>query len=544
MRKIVFFIVVLFLFTSVTAIGLNASVTNTIKEPNISINVIHKDTSSAPVFAVKSTKISLKRDMLPLTDTPIANLPEDEIHPSIANGGGVYFAGYSYAPSIIERNVYIVLSSDGITWVPFVHIEGDDISDYPAFDHWAGGRFCGTFVGTEALQYLLDAHDVTDPEVPIDLIYWDWSDDGWSDFREFDIACHNSQNEWEYGVMSTVATTDYGDWDVVDGPHMFFRSPDEEGTGYISWEVIPGCAHSAASIDKMKDFSYIVYDNYDGVSWDILVWKRDFSDPLEGESEIMEIESDYWAQYPTVAAENDVVIVIAESDEHLNKDLVCYYSNDGGTNFETSYVTDTPEDETSPDLLMVGGNKASVIFVKNGDLYISTTEDGGATWGTATKVNDQAGTVVEEFRTADTCSGAAVWTDIRNGNKDIYFATLGNAPNKPSITGPSSGRTRQKLTYTATSTDPNGDQLYYWFDWGDDSNNSAWIGPYGSGEEASASHKWTSQETFEIKVKAKDTSDNESPWSDPLLVSIPRSRALFLNILYKFLEKFNLNFLL
>jgi len=543
MKKIVFFVVALFLFSSVAAIGLEASVTKSVKQSESSINIIRRDASSNPVFAVESTKQSLKRDLGILADIPLANLPEDEIHPNIANGGGFYFAGYSYSPSIVERNVYTVLSTDGVNWDPFVSITGDDISDYPAFDHWGGARFCGTFVGTEASQYLLDAHDVSDPEGEIELIYWDWSDNGWSDFKEFDIACHNSQNEWEYGIMSTVATTDYSGYEVTNGPHMFFRSPDEEGTGYISWDTIPGCAHSAASIDKATDTIFNVYDyfNEDTARWNILVWKRDFADPLEGESEIIEIESDYYAQYPTVAADNNNVIVIAESEEHIALDLVCYYSDDGGATWETSYVTETPENERAADLLMVGGSTASVIFVKEGGLYISTTEDGGATWSAAIKVNE-AGTVAEEFRTADTCSGAAVWTDTRDGNKDIYFATLGNAPNKPSRPdGPASGRTRQSLIYTTTSTDPNGDQIYYWFDWGDGSN-SGWVGPYNSGEEASESHRWSAEGDYEIKVKAKDTGDNESPWSDSLSVSLPRSRTPFLNLIQRLLERLNLFF--
>ena len=543
MKKIVFFVVMLFLLASFATVGLDASETKTNKELNSSINVLYRDATNAPILKSEGIKTNLNRENIPIANTPIANQPEDEIHPSITSGGGVYFAGYSYAPSIVEKNVYTVLSNDGINWNPYVFIEGEDISDYPAFDYWGGYRFCGTFSGTEPLQYLLDAQDVTDPEAPIDLIYWDWSDNGWSNFKEFDIACHNSQEEWEYGVMSTIATTDYTGYEVVDGPHMFFRSPDEEGTGYISWDVFPGCAHSAASIDKTQDFIYNVYDNFDETSWDILVWKRDFSEPLDGESEFMEIESEYYAQYPTIDANGGNIIVVAESDENFNKDLVCYYSTDSGANWQTSYVTNTAEDESAPDIVVEGGGKATVVFVKDGDLYSSSTDDYGATWTSAVKINDQTGTVVQEYRTADTCSGAVVWTDTRDGNKDIYFDTLGNAPNKPSLDGPTSGRARQSLTYTATSTDPNGDDIFYLFDWGDGSD-SGWLGPYSSGEQVSENHRWTSQDDFEIKVKAKDTSDVEGPWSDPFPISIPKTRQIFINIIYKLLEKLNLNFLL
>ena len=71
--------------------------------------------------------------------------------------------------------------------------------------------------------------------------------------------------------------------------------------------------------------------------------------------------------------------------------------------------------------------------------------------------------------------------------------------------------------------------MSYWFDWGD-GTNSGWVGPYASGATVSATHSWTSQGSYQIKVKAKDTSDTESVWSDPLAVSMPKQK-IQLNIL-------------
>ena len=68
-------------------------------------------------------------------------------------------------------------------------------------------------------------------------------------------------------------------------------------------------------------------------------------------------------------------------------------------------------------------------------------------------------------------------------------------------------------------TDPEGDQIYYLFDWGDDTD-STWIGPYPSGATAEASHAWTTQGSYEIKVIAKDEDDALSEWSDSMPVSL------------------------
>ena len=92
-------------------------------------------------------------------------------------------------------------------------------------------------------------------------------------------------------------------------------------------------------------------------------------------------------------------------------------------------------------------------------------------------------------------------------------------PEKPS--GPSTGSEGTKYTYSTSTIDPQGDKVYYWFNWGDGSN-SGWIGPIDSGDAIEASHTWTSSRFFEIKVKAKDIQGHKSVWSDSLEVKIPR----------------------
>jgi len=107
-------------------------------------------------------------------------------------------------------------------------------------------------------------------------------------------------------------------------------------------------------------------------------------------------------------------------------------------------------------------------------------------------------------------------------------------PNKPSTpVGPPSGKIGEEYTYSSSTTDPDNDQIYYRFDWGD-GTDSGWLGPYESGEVCEASHIWTVKGNFEIKVRAKDTNDLVSDWSDPLSVTMPRNKAInrpFLNFL-------------
>jgi hypothetical protein len=101
--------------------------------------------------------------------------------------------------------------------------------------------------------------------------------------------------------------------------------------------------------------------------------------------------------------------------------------------------------------------------------------------------------------------------------------------------GPESGNVNDEHTYTASTTDPNGDEIYYLFSWGD-GEYSGWVGPYKSGETGNAKHKWAEKGTYEIMVKAKDEHGVQSEWSDPLIVSMPKSKALFNPIILEFLK--------
>jgi hypothetical protein len=87
------------------------------------------------------------------------------------------------------------------------------------------------------------------------------------------------------------------------------------------------------------------------------------------------------------------------------------------------------------------------------------------------------------------------------------------SPNKPSApAGPTMGTLETPYTYTTSTTDPDGDQVYYMWDWGD-GTFSDWLGPYDSGEEASAEHSWDYSDNFQIRAKAKDGDNAESEWS-------------------------------
>jgi hypothetical protein len=90
-------------------------------------------------------------------------------------------------------------------------------------------------------------------------------------------------------------------------------------------------------------------------------------------------------------------------------------------------------------------------------------------------------------------------------------------PSKPA--GKTLGIWHVEYTYTSSTTDPNGDQILYLFDWGDGSN-SGWLGPYSSGQIVSTKHTWTVLGYYSVIVRAKDTWGAASVPSEPLNVTI------------------------
>ena len=94
------------------------------------------------------------------------------------------------------------------------------------------------------------------------------------------------------------------------------------------------------------------------------------------------------------------------------------------------------------------------------------------------------------------------------------------APDMPVISGPDNGLTGEEYEYIVSTTDPEGEDVYYKIDWGD-GTFSDWIGPNASGEEVIAKHTWYKDATFKIRVKAKDINGYQTRWSNPMVVTMP-----------------------
>ncbi|MCX6663174.1 MAG: M20/M25/M40 family metallo-hydrolase [Euryarchaeota archaeon] len=114
---------------------------------------------------------------------------------------------------------------------------------------------------------------------------------------------------------------------------------------------------------------------------------------------------------------------------------------------------------------------------------------------------------------------------------------LSNPPAAPVLTGPTSGVINQAYTLSVVTTEPDGEDVYYFIEWGD-SQADEWVGPYNSGVTAEITHQWDKKGTYTIMAKAKDIYGMESGWGT-INVVMPTEYTFSFNVFLQHLfERF------
>jgi hypothetical protein len=158
------------------------------------------------------------------------------------------------------------------------------------------------------------------------------------------------------------------------------------------------------------------------------------------------------------------------------------------------------------------------------------------------------------FQVNNPYTGGEVWGSLNSGttweiieypgypNPDGCFIEYGldESPGIPEIDGPTKGKEGEEYTYKFSTIDPEDHDVYYYIDWGD-TTNSGWQGPYGSGEEISLSHSWSSKGKYTIRSQAKDVYEVLNEWGE-LELEIPRFRTNYYSFITRIIERFPIIF--
>ena len=123
----------------------------------------------------------------------------------------------------------------------------------------------------------------------------------------------------------------------------------------------------------------------------------------------------------------------------------------------------------------------------------------------------------------------------------VFIDEENHPPKKPWLLGRRIGENDTAYRYTFWATDPDGDDVYYYLNWGDDywfGGAVGWIGPYKSGEKVILEKTWEKKGNYTVRVKAMDRYEAKSDWAT-LKVSMPVSYDPFYHgFLDRLLERF------
>jgi len=141
---------------------------------------------------------------------------------------------------------------------------------------------------------------------------------------------------------------------------------------------------------------------------------------------------------------------------------------------------------------------------------------------------------------------------------------MGNSPPflYNEVSGPTSGKVGENYSFSTKLIDADGDDIYYRFDWGDDTKTE-WIGAVSTtpitsasgGQESSkipfttitAEHKWKKQGTYTVSVEVKDSNDNHGLYNLTLDITLGRKSVnrpfVYLDNILKLGEPFKVLFL-
>ena len=238
----------------------------------------------------------------------------------------------------------------------------------------------------------------------------------------------------------------------------------------------------------------------------------------------------YWGDYST----NDTLRGINQNQPYSDGIYDFPYVVLGGANNQDNYPLSRPWGENRPVAVINYVSNSYLIELDGNSSYDRDGEIVQYTWNFGDGDSDVGENVLHRY----TQNGSfTIRLTVRDDNGFSGFVEVEYVINEedppenyppikpPQPDGTISGRFNSLYNYSASTTDPDGDDIYYMFSWGD-GTYSDWLGPYESGSTATASHSF-SKGYYDIRVKAKDTEGNETDWSDPLPISMPRGRNLF-----------------
>lgn len=400
-----------------------------------------------------------------------------DMHPDLSMAHGTTVIAYNTQTSTFEAPVGVSYTEDGESWTQAFQFNSADFTSgsgllrSPDIDYCSViDSFYMTMIDPQAEQYNQEVAvipgDIADAE---DAVWWGISgttSEGYKEGTQMVLDRWLVSLEIDDGFAPRNPGLLYVTYDTEEEAFLF---PNEYESGWAAGFYYDGGSildTSPAYYPEMSvggDYMYMVMEHTNATTGNQeIAYKRTTTnlDPSSepflflsgggpgGMDKYADIE--VWPQQmylvsgekqyedPDVSASgNNVAVVYATNDNNYGDyDIHCAYSSDGGESWDTSVVAENhPADDTAP-AVYTSGNSVYVAYISENNLYLAESEDGGATWNEPEQVNDEDGTVVAEPQAVCIDAGGIAWVDNRDGNNNIYYASL-PAPNLviESVTG-------------------------------------------------------------------------------------------------------------
>jgi hypothetical protein len=169
---------------------------------------------------------------------------------------------------------------------------------------------------------------------------------------------------------------------------------------------------------------HIVWYDYRDLVWD-LYYKRSTDEGVTWEPEVRLTNDPANSFYPAIAASGSDIHVVWPDYRDGNSEVYYKHSSDGGDNWgqDIRLTNDTAKSRTPS--VAISGSIVHVAWYdyRDGDheIYYKRSADGGTTWGADTRLTNSSG---DSFHPSITVSGSAVhvvWEDNRDVDKEIYY---------------------------------------------------------------------------------------------------------------------------
>jgi hypothetical protein len=451
---------------------------------------------------------------------------------------------------------------NGATWsdsvVGFEAIPEDNPDDVsvPKLDYYQDSMAYGTWTAGPILSaevYYLELPSIVDPEYGSGWTYYmvDWTQSApFANFDSADVACYpynaaHSPNAEFWGIV--FGTGDRPESSVPAEDHTMWFQYNVAGGSVVLWSFYnmdEDCEKMACDLDISIWQPYMVMQytmEADPTDSGSLFFKTPKIRPDSYPNDNWVQDGSFTGFYledvytPDIVAAGGSVYIVANTS---GGDIVCFYSDNAGGSFEQSIVSEDAGIEAFPQVTMKGSD-VICSYTRGGNHYVKVSEDGGVNWGTETQINDEDGTVVEQYGCTGIDGPYASWTDDRAAPPtEIYFDTtviLGDPPGAPTITGPSTGKAGQELTFIFNAVDPNpGDTVKYLIDWGDTVKEETEFKT--SGTDVTVKHTWGTQGVYTIIAEAQDNTGLTGPEASKI-ITIKKSKTLNLPC-FRFLQNY------